>query len=108
MSLKMRIAAALGIGASVLVVLLTLALRGGPPPPPADSPARQGPRVVWPEGTRYTYSVSWLARTRAPGDAKRPIVSTESAIDGEIALERAAGTPTRMLVALSWTRVDRF
>lgn len=86
----MRLGAALGFCAAVGVVTMTLALRGGA--------AEPGPRVVWPEGSRYTYSVSWRVK-----NGKK-----ESSIDGEIALERTTGTPERMQVALSWTRVDRF
>ena len=91
MSKKTRVAAALGLCAAAVVVMMTLALRGGPAPRPAAGAAESGPRVVWPEGRRYTYSVSWRAKTGgeiAPGtDGKNSqVLSMESTIDGEIGL----------------------
>src|SRR5262249_28554799 len=99
--------------ALVAAVAVTLVLRGGPPPRPAAGAAQAGPRVAWPEGKRFTYQVSWRAKTGgeiAPATDGRSSqnLALESAVDGEIALERAGGAGKHALVALSWTRLEKF
>ncbi len=91
-----------------------LFLRSTPAPKPAEPRSAQtGLRVHWPEGRRLTFALSWTAKTTgemAPGvDGKgSQIIALESAVDGEIAMERVAGTPGHAQVALSYSRFDKF
>jgi hypothetical protein len=106
------------IAAIILVMAAgALVLRRGPAARPAAgsgvAQAGSGPRVKWPVGKRYTYAVSWQAKTGgevAPGqDGKTSqALAMESDAEGEIALERASGAGSRARVALSWTRLDSF
>ncbi|MBS2022706.1 MAG: hypothetical protein JST92_09870 [Deltaproteobacteria bacterium] len=102
------------IAAAVLVVVAAgfFFSRSGPTPrPTASAASRRGARVLWPEGKRYLYSLSWRAKTAgeiSPGkDAQtNQDLTLESSIEGEIALERASGSSSHAVVALSWTRLD--
>lgn len=95
-----------------VAVVLVAALFGilmfrAPGPSRPGARAQRGPRVHWPLDKRYTYALSWRAKTSgevapAQDGTSSQSLGFESAIDGEIALERAGAK-----VALSWTRIDK-
>src|SRR5512140_3257243 len=76
-------------------------------PRPKAAQAASAQRVHWPADRRYTYALSWRATTGGDDGRSTPL-PMDSAVDGEIALERAGGTPGHAQVALYWSRIDRF
>ena len=111
--MRTRTKAAVAATCLLLAAAAFLLPRSRPAQRPAvSSVATRGPRVDWPEAKRFTYALSWTAKTGgevAPGqDGKtNQSLSMESTAAGEIALERAGGSRSRAQVALSWTRLDK-
>ena len=108
MNRRIRVAAVVVL----LAVVAALMLRGGPASRPA-AVSQRGQRVRWPEGKRFTYSLVWHAKTGgevSPGQDGKASQSLafESEAEGEVALERAGGVPSRQAVAMTITRFDKF
>ncbi len=112
---KRLIAGILAITTIAALLALTL-FRGGARPvsPAARGVSAAGQRVHWPENKRYDYTLSWRASTSGQvaaggaGDKEGTSLSMEADVAGEIALQRAGGTDSAPLIALTYTRFDKF
>ena len=112
---KKIIAGILAVTTIATLLVVTL-FRGGarPVPPTARGASAAGPRVHWPENKRYAYTLSWRASTSGQvaaggaGNKEGTSLSMEANVDGEIALQRAGGADSAQVIALSYTRFDKF